>query len=257
MFLNQFSSTKKGSPSKSIGYEDLSSLSRPTCPTCQSGLHTAYRLYKSHSIPSISVPCSVVLCFPQTHSIVHIAANWRHLLGIPSGRPTPKTADKVGSVQGVPAMALDFLFPALWHTPLCGKKHVRRHHVRLVAELVEKRHCHLIRDIRKYCNDFVTEMSPNLDSSPMFIPSYYSEMQGNERSCNLLNQQGCDFIVSMMKGNLRKSHSYKCAEWFHSYIHQSGTDLQNCVEYHIADRSRLIASMVDRRCKHNQTRFNR
>ena len=69
---------------------------------------------------------------------------------------------------------------------------------REVAEMVEKRHDHLIRDIKGY--NKVIEDSPILGTLDFFIPSTYINSQNKEQPCYLLTKKGCDMVANKMTG---------------------------------------------------------
>lgn len=70
---------------------------------------------------------------------------------------------------------------------------------REVAEMVEKQHSHLCRDIAGYID--ILSKNPNLDSSDFFIPSTYKqEGNGKEVRCYLLTKKGCDMVANKMTG---------------------------------------------------------
>lgn len=73
---------------------------------------------------------------------------------------------------------------------------------REVAEMVGKRHDHLVRDIQGYENIINSSFeNPNLDSLDFFIPDKYS-VEGNNKSyrCYLLTRKGCDMVANKMTG---------------------------------------------------------
>ena len=69
---------------------------------------------------------------------------------------------------------------------------------REVAEMVEKNHNHLMRDIRNYESQILT--NPKLDSSDFFIKSSYKDAKGEERESYLLTRKGCEFVANKMTG---------------------------------------------------------
>lgn len=69
---------------------------------------------------------------------------------------------------------------------------------RKVAEMVNKRHDHLMRDIRGYVQ--VLEVNPDLGALNFFIPSTYLDSQGKTRSSFLLTKQGCEMVGNKMTG---------------------------------------------------------
>ena len=69
---------------------------------------------------------------------------------------------------------------------------------REVAEMVEKRHAHLVRDIENYQN--VLGQNPNLDSDDFFIESSYQAGTGKRYKHYLLTKKGCDMVANKMTG---------------------------------------------------------
>ncbi|WP_121605552.1 ORF6C domain-containing protein [Virgibacillus sp. Bac332] len=69
---------------------------------------------------------------------------------------------------------------------------------REVAEMTEKRHSDLIRDIDNYKN--VLDQNANLRSEDFFIESNYSAGTGKRYKCYLLTRKGCDMVANKMTG---------------------------------------------------------
>ncbi|WP_243449819.1 Rha family transcriptional regulator [Clostridium botulinum] len=69
---------------------------------------------------------------------------------------------------------------------------------REVAEIVEKNHAHLMRDIRGYVD--VIRTNPKLDSLKFFLDSNYEDSKGETRPCYLLTKQGCEMVANKMTG---------------------------------------------------------
>ena len=67
-----------------------------------------------------------------------------------------------------------------------------------VAKMVGKSHAHLMRDIRDYIDDILTD--PKLDSLDFFVESSYKDAKGEVRKCYLLTKQGCEFVAHKMTG---------------------------------------------------------
>ena len=67
-----------------------------------------------------------------------------------------------------------------------------------VAKMVGKSHAHLMRDIRDYIDDILTD--PKLDSLDFFIESSYKDAKGEARKCYLLTKKGCEFVAHKMTG---------------------------------------------------------
>ncbi|WP_045510147.1 Rha family transcriptional regulator [Bacillus amyloliquefaciens] len=67
-----------------------------------------------------------------------------------------------------------------------------------VAEIIDKRHDHLLRDIKKYID--VISTAPTLGASDFFIPSTYEDRKGEIRPCFLLTKKGCEMVANKMTG---------------------------------------------------------
>lgn len=71
---------------------------------------------------------------------------------------------------------------------------------RQVADMVDKDHAHLMRDIRGYVETLRKSTNPNLDSLNFFIESTYEDAKGEIRPCYLLTKQGCEMVANKMTG---------------------------------------------------------
>lgn len=70
---------------------------------------------------------------------------------------------------------------------------------REVAEMVGKRHDHLIRDIKGYIE--VLEENPKLGTRNFFEESTYITNQNKIQPCYLLTKKGCDMVANKMTGS--------------------------------------------------------
>lgn len=71
---------------------------------------------------------------------------------------------------------------------------------REVAEMINKRHDHLIRDIKNYSEIIFGCTHPNIGVSDFFIESSYKDSTGRELPCYLLTKKGCDMVANKMTG---------------------------------------------------------
>jgi len=80
---------------------------------------------------------------------------------------------------------------------------------REVAEMVDKRHDHLMRDIRSYVdileeaakpNFGLSVTAPNFGVSDFFLESSYKDSTGRELPCYLITKKGCDMIANKLTG---------------------------------------------------------
>jgi Rha family phage regulatory protein len=91
---------------------------------------------------------------------------------------------------------------------------------REVAEMVDKEHGKLLRDIRTYC-DYLAEA--NLGLGKYFIESTYLDGNNQERPCYLVTKMGCELCASKMIGKKGIIFSAKYVEKFNEmeqYINQ-------------------------------------
>lgn len=66
-----------------------------------------------------------------------------------------------------------------------------------VAEMVEKEHKNLMRDVRNY----VTELGQlKIEPSDFFTESTYQNSQNKEQPCYLVTKKGCEFIAHKLTG---------------------------------------------------------
>ena len=83
---------------------------------------------------------------------------------------------------------------------------------REVAEMVEKNHADLMRDIRRY-TEYLGESKIAL--AEYFKESTYTDAQGKERECYLISKKGCEFIAHKMTGQKGAIFTAKYIERFH------------------------------------------
>lgn len=84
---------------------------------------------------------------------------------------------------------------------------------REVAEMVGKRHDHLIRDIKGYIE--VLEENPNLGTRQFFEESTYITNQNKVQPCYLLTKKGCDMVANKMTGSKGVLFTAMYVEAFH------------------------------------------
>ena len=68
---------------------------------------------------------------------------------------------------------------------------------RMVAEMIEMRHSHLLEKIKGYEDVLANRKLGSLD---LFIPSTYKDAQNKERPCYLLTKQGCEMVANKLTG---------------------------------------------------------
>lgn len=69
---------------------------------------------------------------------------------------------------------------------------------REVAQMVEKNHAHLLRDIETYIG--YLGQNPKLDSDNFFIESSYKAGTGKNYKCYQITKKGCEFIAHKLTG---------------------------------------------------------
>lgn len=76
-----------------------------------------------------------------------------------------------------------------------------------VAEMIGKRHDHLIRDIDKYVSVLTNPdlgalngEDENIIPNDFFVKSTYTDAKGEVRPCYLLTRMGCEFIANKLTG---------------------------------------------------------
>lgn len=68
---------------------------------------------------------------------------------------------------------------------------------REVAEIVEKKHKNLLRDITRYCKEL---NQLNFEPIEFFVESIYRDSQGRNYKCYLVTKKGCEFIAHKLTG---------------------------------------------------------
>lgn len=71
---------------------------------------------------------------------------------------------------------------------------------REVAEMVEKNHKDLLRDIRGYIKIMEKFTERNFAPSDFFVESSYKDSTGRELPCYLITKKGCDMIANKLTG---------------------------------------------------------
>lgn len=71
---------------------------------------------------------------------------------------------------------------------------------REVAQMVEKSHAHLMRDISGYAQVLEKSNESKFGLVDFFIPHTYQDGKGETRPCYLLTKKGCDMVANKMTG---------------------------------------------------------
>jgi len=69
-----------------------------------------------------------------------------------------------------------------------------------VAEMIGKRHDHLLRDIKGYIEVIEKATAPKIGVSDFFIENTYQDSTGRSLPCYLLTKQGCEMVANKMTG---------------------------------------------------------
>ena len=71
---------------------------------------------------------------------------------------------------------------------------------REVASMIEKRHDHLLRDIKGYVGVIEGSDDPKIGAVDFFLESTYQDGKGEIRPCYLLTKQGCEMVANKLTG---------------------------------------------------------
>lgn len=119
---------------------------------------------------------------------------------------------------------------------------------REVAEMVEKTHANLLKDIRRYCKQLG---EVKIDFSDFFTESTYRTEQGRENPCYNITKKGCEFIAHKLTGTKGTAFTARYINRFHEMESQLATVgipeetlLQICG--FIRQQSELNQKMMDR-----------
>lgn len=82
-----------------------------------------------------------------------------------------------------------------------------------VAEMVEKAHNDLLKDIRRYCEQFSQGKIPQSD---FFMESTYRTERGKEYPCFKVTKKGCEFIAHKLTGIKGTEFTAKYINRFHN-----------------------------------------
>lgn len=91
---------------------------------------------------------------------------------------------------------------------------------REVAEMVEKTHANLLKDIRRYCKQLG---EVKIDFSDFFTESTYRTEQGRENPCYNITKKGCEFIAHKLTGTKGTAFTARYINRFHEMESQLAT----------------------------------
>ncbi len=103
-----------------------------------------------------------------------------------------------------------------------------------IAVMIEKRHDHLMRDIKGYIK--VLTDSPTLGSENFFIESTYIN-RGKEYPCYLLTRKGCDMVANKMTGEKGILFTASYINKFHEMENQLSNPVKEYLELSEEDRA--------------------
>lgn len=95
-----------------------------------------------------------------------------------------------------------------------------------VAEMVEKEHSRLLKDIRRYNNYFSED---KIDFTDFWQDSTYTDSQNKERPCYLITKKGCEFIAHKMTGAKGTVFTARYINRFHDM--ENALKTQNTTSY--------------------------
>lgn len=81
-----------------------------------------------------------------------------------------------------------------------------------VAEMVEKRHADLLKDIRKYIHQL---NEGNISPVDFFTESVRIDVKGQQQPCYLVTKKGCEFIAHKMTGQKGTEFTARYINRFH------------------------------------------
>mgnify|MGYP001623060967 CR=1 FL=1 len=107
-----------------------------------------------------------------------------------------------------------------------------------VAEMVEKRHADLLKDIRKYVRQL---NEGNISPVDFFTESVRIDIKGQQQPCYLVTKKGCEFIAHKMTGQKGTEFTARYINRFHEMEHQAR---QIPITEHPGEVARLINSLA-------------
>ncbi len=104
-----------------------------------------------------------------------------------------------------------------------------------VAQMVDKRHCDLMRDIRKYCEHLGES---KIAFSDFFTESTYTTEQNKTVACFLVTKKGCEFIAHKLTGQKGTEFTARYINRFH--------EMENQVkQIPLTDRPDRVAQLIN------------
>lgn len=116
-----------------------------------------------------------------------------------------------------------------------------------VAEMVEKQHSELLKDVRRY----ITQLAEgNIPSGDFFTESTYQDANNQDRPCYLVSKKGCEFIGNKLTGAKGTVFTAKYINKFNS-MEQAIQSNQQVPQSLIALQG-MINQMIEQEVKINQ-----
>lgn len=86
-----------------------------------------------------------------------------------------------------------------------------------VAEMVEKKHSDLLKDIRRYVKQLAEGKIPSGD---FFTKNVYMDANNQSRPCYLVTKKGCEFIAHKLTGQKGTEFTARYINRFHEMEHE-------------------------------------
>ena len=113
---------------------------------------------------------------------------------------------------------------------------------REVAEMVDKTHAHLCRDIHAYIEAILT--NPDLDSLDYFIEGSYVDSKGETRKCYKVTKMGCEMIANKLTGTKGVLFTAKYVKMF-NVMQEQGKVIAIQQERADIQRGKMEASLIN------------
>lgn len=104
---------------------------------------------------------------------------------------------------------------------------------REVAEMIEKAHSELLKDVRRYTKQLA---EGNIPLGDFFTESSYADANNQKRPCYLVTKKGCEFIAHKLTGVKGTEFTAKYINRFH--------EMEGIIQNHIPQGKELLALAV-------------
>ena len=102
-----------------------------------------------------------------------------------------------------------------------------------VAEMIEKAHSELLKDVRRYTKQLA---EVNIPLGDFFTESSYADANNQKRPCYLVTKKGCEFIAHKLTGVKGTEFTAKYINRFH--------EMEGIIQEHIPQGKELLALAV-------------